>query len=189
MNRLNGKQVRLVCRDLVSAATAIVSATHQFLGCPEEVEPSFMSLANSGALFRLFCCPSSPTGKIYSIAPEERESVRAQMKEWMLEEDGGFDGFDFGFDDIIPIFCFAEAADVFFTVSSGRFRNKLLAWDHELGAPAEAVISNSFEEFVELVLRNPIALMESDIRFTRDDAANETLDEDAQLVAIRLEHP
>ena len=117
----------------------------------------------------------------------EREGVLSELREWLLDGSESTGDGDFAFDDIIPIFVFDEAADVLFTVPSGEFRDKLLLWDHETGVPGEEVIANDLEAFVELVLGNPIPVLESDVRFTWRDVPDGTLSEDAQLIAVGIE--
>ena len=57
----------------------------------------------------------------------------------------------------------------------------------ETGVPGEEVIANDLEAFVELVLGNPIPVLESDVRFTWRDVPDGTLSEDAQLIAVGIE--
>lgn len=187
LKKLQNRKVQLRCRDLVSGAPASVRVTHQVLGTGTLAGASFLALANSGLRVQLFSCSSSPAGKIRSVTLGQKESVLSELREWLpLETNLGDEG-GIAFDDIIPLFRFDEAADLLFTVPSGEFRDRLLLWDHEIGAPAEAVIANDLAGFVELILRDPIPLLESDVRFSCGDVADGTLSPDAQLIALAIE--
>lgn len=187
LKKLQNREVGLRCRDLVSGTLTSVRVMHEVQGTGPLEIPSFLSLANSGMRVQLFCCPSSPAGQLRSVLPGEREAVLSELREWSPVEAQPSDEGAIAFDNIIPLFTFNEAADVLFTVSTGEFRDKLLVWNHEVGAPAEDVIANDLDEFVELILRDPIPLLESDVRFSCHDAPEEPLSRDAQLIALGIE--
>lgn len=150
-------------------------------------EAGFLALAGADLSVRLFCCLSSPTGKIRSVSRDERSTVLSELEAWTLDKDEALADVDFAFDDIVPVFVFDEGADVFFTVRAGEHRGQLLAWDHETGSPSAGVIATSLEEFVALVLAEPVPILESDVRFSCVDAPGEPLSRDAQLIAESIE--